>query len=110
MMLNNSRPPFDDPLVRQAIQKAIDIEAIADSVYEGVMAPATGPFSPQQPWAPDGASPVAQDLDEARRLFDEAGVDPSTLSFELIADHRPSRARRRRGGHPGPARASWASR
>ena len=85
MMLNNSRPPFDDPLVRQAIQTAIDIEAIADSVYEGVMEPATGPFSPQQPWAPDGATPVAQDLDEARRLFDQAGVDPSKLSFELIA-------------------------
>ncbi len=85
MMLNNSRPPFNDPLVRQAIQKAVDIEAIAENIYEGVMAPATGPFSPQQPWAPEGASPVAQDLDEARRLFDEAGIDPASLSFQLIA-------------------------
>jgi peptide/nickel transport system substrate-binding protein len=85
MMLNNSRPPFDDPLVRRAIQKAIDTEAIAGSVYEGTAMPATGPFSPVQPWAPEGASPVARDLEEARGLFDEAGVDPSTLSFELIA-------------------------
>ena len=85
MMLNNSRPPFDDPLVRQAIQHAIDTEAIAGSVYEGTVTPATGPFSPQLPWAPEGASPVSPDLDEARRLFDEAGVDPSTLSFELMA-------------------------
>ena len=85
MMLNNSRPPFSDPLVRQAIQSAIDVEAISASVYEGVMTPAVGPFSPQQPWAPDGASTVSQDLDEARRLFDQAGVDPNTLSFELIA-------------------------
>jgi peptide/nickel transport system substrate-binding protein len=85
MMLNNSRPPFDNPLVRQAIQRAIDTEAIANGVYEGVMTPATGPFSPEQPWVPEGVSPVTQDLDEAKRLFDEAGVDPSTLSFELIA-------------------------
>ena len=84
MMINNSRPPFNDPLVRQAIQKAIDTQAIADSIYEGVMAPAVGPFSPEQPWAPEGASPVTQDLEEARRLFDEAGVDPSTLSFQLM--------------------------
>jgi peptide/nickel transport system substrate-binding protein len=85
MMLNNSRPPFDDPLVRQAIQKAIDTQSIADSIYEGVMTPAVGPFAPDQPWAPEDTSPVPQDLDGARRLFDEAGVDPSTLSFQLQA-------------------------
>ena len=85
MLLNNSRPPFNDPLVRQAIQSAIDNQSIADSVYEGVMTPATGPFSPDKAWAPEGASPVTQDLDEARRLFDEAGVDPESLSIELIA-------------------------
>jgi peptide/nickel transport system substrate-binding protein len=85
MMLNNSRAPFDNPLVRQAIQKAIDTQAIAEGIYENVMSPAIGPFSPEQPWAPQDASPVAQDLDEAQRLSDEAGVDPSTLSFELMA-------------------------
>ena len=85
MMLNNSRPPFDNPLVRQAIQSAIDTQAIADGIYEGVMSPAIGPFSPDQPWAPQDGSPVSQDLDEAKRLFDEAGVDPSTLSFDLMA-------------------------
>jgi peptide/nickel transport system substrate-binding protein len=85
MMLNNSRPPFDDPLVRQAIQKTIDAQAIADSIYEGVMSPAIGPFSPDVPWAPEDGASVSPDLDEAQRLFDEAGVDPSKLSFELMA-------------------------
>jgi len=85
MMLNNSRPPFDDPLVRRAIQSAIDTTAVAEGIYEGVMTPAVGPFSPDQPWAPQDAAPVTQDLDEARRLLDEAGVDPSALSFELMA-------------------------
>jgi peptide/nickel transport system substrate-binding protein len=85
MLLNNSRPPFDDPLVRQALQHAVDVEAIAGSVYEGGAAPAIGPFSPDDPWAPADAEAVASDQAEAESLLDQAGVDPSTLSFDLIA-------------------------
>jgi peptide/nickel transport system substrate-binding protein len=84
MLLNNSRPPFDDPLVRQAIQHAVDRETIATAIYEGGASPAIGPFSPDDPWAPD-VEPVSFDLDEARSLLDQAGVDPSSLSIELIA-------------------------
>jgi peptide/nickel transport system substrate-binding protein len=84
MILNNSRPPFDDPLVRQAIQRAVDRETIATAIYEGGAVPAIGPFSPDDPWAPD-VEPMAFDLDEAKSLLDEAGVDPSSLSIELIA-------------------------
>jgi len=85
MLLNNSRPPFDNPLVRQALQHAIDLDSIATSVYEGGAVPASGPFSPDDPWAPAGAKAAAYDPEEAKRLFDKAGVDPSSLSFELIA-------------------------
>ena len=85
MLLNNSRPPFNNPLVRQALQHAIDLQSIATSVYEGGAVPAIGPFSPDDPWAPEGAKPAAYDPDEAKRLLRQAGVDPSSLSFELIA-------------------------
>ena len=85
LLLNNSRPPFDDPLVRQALQHAIDLEAIAGSVYEGGAVPAIGPFSPDDPWAPAGAEPAAFDPEEAKSLLDQAGVDPASLDFELIA-------------------------
>lgn len=85
MLLNNTRPPFDDPLVRRALQKAIDTRAIVDSVYEGTGVPAVGPFGPATAWAPKGAAAPAADLDEARSLFDQAGVDPETLDIELIA-------------------------
>jgi peptide/nickel transport system substrate-binding protein len=84
LILNNSRPPFDDPLVRQAVQSAIDTETIATAIYEGGASPAIGPFSPDDPWAPD-AEPVAFDQDEATRLFEEAGVDPGSLSIEIVA-------------------------
>ena len=85
MLLNTSRPPFDDPLVRQAIQKAVDTQAIVDGVYEGAGAAAVGPFGPDTDWAPEGAAAVSPDLDEARALLDQAGVDPESLTFELQA-------------------------
>ena len=85
MVLNTSRPPFDDPLVRQAIQKAVDTQAIVDGVYEGAGTAAVGPFGPDTDWAPEGAEAVSPDLDEARALLDQAGVDPESLSFELQA-------------------------
>jgi peptide/nickel transport system substrate-binding protein len=85
MVLNNSSPPFDDPLVRQAIQQAVDTQAIVDGVYEGAGTAAVGPFGPDTDWAPEGAAAVSADLDEARALFDQAGVDPESLSFELQA-------------------------
>jgi peptide/nickel transport system substrate-binding protein len=85
MLLNNSRPPFDDPLVRQAIQHAVDPQAIVDGVYEGSGEPAVGPFGPGTDWAPEGAEPIPADLDEARALLDQAVVDPESLSIELMA-------------------------
>ena len=85
MLLNNSRPPFDDPLVRQAIQHAVDPQSIVDGVYEGSGQPAVGPFGPSTNWAPEDAAPAPVDLDEARALLDQAGVDPESLSIELMA-------------------------
>ena len=85
MLLNNSRPPFDDPLVRQAMQLALDTQAIIDGVYEGSGEPAVGPFGPSTDWAPEGAAPIPVDLDEARAVLDQAGVDPESLSIELMA-------------------------
>jgi peptide/nickel transport system substrate-binding protein len=85
MLLNSSRPPFDDPLVRRAMQYAVDTQALVDAIYEGIGEPAVGPFAPESEWAPEGAEPIAQDLDEARSLLDQAGVDPESLSIELFA-------------------------
>ncbi len=90
MLLNHTRAPFDDPLVRKAIQMSIDTQAIVDGVYEGTGSPAVGPFSPTSPWGTEGAEPVAVDQDEARSLLEQAGVDPASLEFELIAyNERP---------------------
>ena len=44
--LNCSRPPFDNVLVRQAINYAIDVQRIIDKVKNGNATPASGPIPP----------------------------------------------------------------
>jgi peptide/nickel transport system substrate-binding protein len=85
MLLNDKRPPFDNPLVRQAVQQAVDTKAIVDGVYEGMGQHAVGPFSPDTPWAPADAQAVGKNLDQARSLFQQAGVDPKSLTITLLA-------------------------
>lgn len=85
LLLNNSRPPFNNPLVRQAIQQALDTKAIIEGVYEGGGQPAVGPFAPDSLWAPKDAQPVGGNPDQARALLQQAGVDPKSLTIQLIA-------------------------
>lgn len=85
LLLNNKKAPFNNPAARKAVQAALNLESIASSVYEGAATPAVGPFSPNMPWAPSEASPVPFDPQAAKRILSDAGVDPSTIAFELVA-------------------------
>jgi peptide/nickel transport system substrate-binding protein len=91
LYLNNGREPFNNVAVRQAIQAAIDVDAIANQVIAGGALPASGPFRSVDPWAPSDASPIALDQDRVSALLAEAGVDPSDLNLEILAySDRPS--------------------
>lgn len=90
LYLNNARAPLSDVRVRQAIQAAIDAEAIAGAVLGGNGAPASGPFNDNWPWAPEGAEPIKQDLDKAKALLAEAGIAEGSLTLQLWT--YPSRA------------------
>jgi peptide/nickel transport system substrate-binding protein len=90
LYLNNKKAPFTDIRVRQAIQSAIDVDALSNAVLEGAVAPGIGPFSPTAAWAPKGAQPVTRDLDKAKALLAEAGIAPGSLTVGLWA--YPSRA------------------
>lgn len=85
ILLNNSQAPFNNPLVRKAVQRALDTSALAKSVYQGVSVPAAGPFAPADPWAPQGGQPIAQNVDEAKNMLAQAGVKPDSLTFTLVA-------------------------
>lgn len=68
--------PLSDPRVRQAIAYAIDMDTIAETLFEGAAIPAIG-LQPNGPNKPDDLNPYSYDPDKARELLAEAGWDSS---------------------------------
>jgi len=73
LFMKASVPPFDDPLVRQALNHAIDRETIADFVTEGGGAPAFGPIAPGSPAKGITENQYPYDPELALELLAEAG-------------------------------------
>ncbi|MFJ5698407.1 ABC transporter substrate-binding protein [Arthrobacter sp. NPDC093139] len=84
LYMNNGRAPFDDVDFRKAIRSALDLDALAGSVYEGAALPATGPFAPSEPWAIEGAAAPKQDVEGAKKLLASAGYT-ADRPLEIIA-------------------------
>lgn len=83
LFLNTKRKPLDNPKVRQAIAHAIDRQQIIDTVALGSGDP-TGPIPPALPFyaLPTGEYELyARDVTKAKRLLQEAGVGPVTLTI-----------------------------
>jgi peptide/nickel transport system substrate-binding protein len=70
---NSRRPPFNSPLVRRALNYAVDRDALVRDVLKGHGRPSTGPLWPQH-WAYDGAvSPYTFDPGLATSLLESGG-------------------------------------
>jgi len=90
LLLNTSLPIFEDINVRRAIDMAIDREAIVLAGFNGLAIPT----SQQTPPIFDGASSQGLrefDPEAARAILAENGIDPATLSFDIIADNEDRR-------------------
>ena len=70
---NGVQTPFDDARVRRAMTHLLDRERMLRDFAEGLGKVATGPFPPAGPMNNPAITPHPYDLDEARRLLDEAG-------------------------------------
>lgn len=84
LYMNNGRAPLDNVDVRKAVRDALDLDALAASVYEGAALPATGPFAPSEPWAGEKHEKQQQNLEEARELIASAGYT-ADRPLEIIA-------------------------
>lgn len=84
LYLNNGRAPLNNVNFRKALRSALDLEALAASVYEGAALPAAGPFAPSEPWASKEAESPRQNLDEAKKLLAAAGYT-AKKPLEIIA-------------------------
>jgi len=71
---NNSKPPFDDIRVRQAIAHTLDRQAIIDGAMFGLGTPIGTHFAPHHPaYNPDLINTYPRDLEKAKALLAEAG-------------------------------------
>jgi peptide/nickel transport system substrate-binding protein len=83
--LNVSRPPLDNKLVRQALNFAIDREAVIAVAFGGEGEEMTvGLFPQASPWHQQELDPYwTYDTDKAQELLAEAGVDPSGVTLDF---------------------------
>jgi len=80
--------PFgNEAKLRQAFNLAIDRAALNQVVFEGVFAPGNQPFAPTSPWYDDSNPVPARDIEKARALMAEAGVE--TLEVEVQVANNP---------------------
>ncbi|MBD7984817.1 glutathione ABC transporter substrate-binding protein [Sporosarcina sp. Sa2YVA2] len=70
---NTEKAPFDDPKVRKAISMLVNKEDISEGVYEGFGTLAKGPLAPGIFGYNEDAEPTAYNVEEAKKLLEEAG-------------------------------------
>jgi ABC-type transport system substrate-binding protein len=74
LVFNNSMKPFDNPKVRQAIARAIDKNALAQSVGRDLSTPASSLLGPGFPaFNPDLKNVNSYDVAAAKQLLSDAG-------------------------------------
>jgi peptide/nickel transport system substrate-binding protein len=73
LSINNERPPFHDPRVRQALARAVDREALVDEVLGGHGEPARNPLPPHLWGYAARSRELILDRPTARRLLADAG-------------------------------------
>jgi peptide/nickel transport system substrate-binding protein len=85
LYLNRARSEFANPKVRQALNYAIDRNAIAQGIYFGAGTPTVQPF-PESYYAYNPAYPAdfyPYDPEKAKALLAEAGL-PNGFQFEML--------------------------
>lgn len=86
---NTEKEPFNDIKIRQAINYAIDREAIVNSVLYGYGTTASGLFPPQFYWANKDIAPYTYDTEKAKKLLNEAGWTDSDGDGILDKNGKP---------------------
>ena len=82
--MNRDNPALEDIRVRQAIQKAVDVDAILQGAYQGVVGRATGIIAPGLMGHRNIEMPK-RDVEGAKKLLAEAGpVAPKSLTISVL--------------------------
>jgi peptide/nickel transport system substrate-binding protein len=82
LILNAKEGPFADKRVRQAVNYAVNKQALVDNVLQGTATVAAGPTPPAFNWAYNEAlDPYPYDPDKARGLIADAGAQGAEVVF-----------------------------
>lgn len=88
LALNNSKPPLTDPLVRMAVNHAIDREAILSELFGDDYELANGSIPPGLPGYDEDLTGLEYDPDKARQLLQQAGYGDG-LRLEAVESTAP---------------------
>jgi ABC-type transport system substrate-binding protein len=83
MLMKNSAPPFDDARVRQAVNYAIDREALLGVTFGFGNLKANPVAAGSWAYNPEAAYPLTRDLEKAKQLMQEAGYEPGQPAFTV---------------------------
>lgn len=88
MYLNNTKAPFDNKYLRQAVDRAIDREAVVKVLFNGYAMPAHSPFAPGNLAHSDLDKAPKPNPDEIKDLLAKGG-QPNGFSFKLYISTSP---------------------
>ncbi|MEX5709054.1 ABC transporter substrate-binding protein [Parafrankia sp. FMc6] len=80
--------PLSDPLVRQALNKAIDRGSYASTVFWEGYPVVQGPYDATTPYAANLSAKLGHDPDGAAKLLDEAGWKPGSDGYRHSGDRK----------------------
>jgi dipeptide transport system substrate-binding protein len=96
LAFNTEKEPFTDKRVRQALNMAIDKQAILDAVFQGAGTVAKNPIPPTIWSYNDAVEDYPYDPDGAKALLEEAGVDGFKTDIWAMPVQRPYNPNARR--------------
>ncbi|MDE3122652.1 MAG: ABC transporter substrate-binding protein [Paracoccaceae bacterium] len=106
MAYNTSQKPFDNAKVRQALNMAIDREAIVKAVFEGMAKVATNPIPPTMWGYNKSIKNEPYDPAAAKKMLEEAGVKNLEMNLWAMPVSRPYMLNARRAAEI--IQADWA--
>ena len=78
------KPPFDNKIVRQALNYAFNRQYFAQTIYQGTVTPSSLPWSSSSPaYQADKVNTYAFNLDKARSLSGSANVSGLELDVAM---------------------------
>ncbi|WP_298495890.1 ABC transporter substrate-binding protein [uncultured Maritimibacter sp.] len=93
---NTQQAPFDNPMVRKALNMAIDKQAIIDVVFQGSGQAAKNPIPPTMWSYNDAVEDDAYDPEAAKAMLEEAGVTDLSMKIWAMPVQRPYNPNARR--------------